>query len=380
MQFACGKNAMEIAEIHIYSHQLHVIGGPFRIASSEVDCLDTTLVKCVSETGLIGWGETCPVGPTYQPHHAAGARAALATISPALIGASALQPVILRRRMDAALDGHRYAKAAIDIAIHDLMGKHYGARVADLLGGAVTERVPSYYSLGVGDPDEIACIAAEKATEGYPRLQIKIGNRPIETDIETVRKVWERLDRKPRLAVDGNRSLSTGDCLRLSRECPDIPFILEQPCNRLEEITAILPRLQHGVYLDENGVDLAIVVHAAGQGLCDGFAMKLTRIGGLQQMAAFRDICEARSMPHSCDDAWGGDIIAAACTHIGATVLPRLNEGAWIAAPYIETHYDAENGISIQDGHIALPKGPGLGITPNEVLFGDPVMSFGGGK
>lgn len=370
---------MRLVEIHIYSHRLPVVGGPFRIATSVVDCLDTTLVKCVADNGLVGWGETCPVGPTYQPSHAAGARAALAEIAPGLIGAPALQPVTLRRQMDARLNGHRYAKAAIDIATHDLMGKHYGARVADLLGGAVTERVPSYYSLGVGEPDETARIAAEKAAEGYPRLQVKIGGRPVDMDIEAIRKVWERVGSKARLAVDGNRSLTTRDCLRISRECPDIPFVLEQPCNRLEEIAAIRNQLQHPIYLDERADDLATVIHAAGQGLCDGFGMKVTRVGGLQQMAAFRDICEARALPHTCDDAWGGDIIAAACTHIGATVLPRLNEGVWLAAPYIETNYDSANGIVIREGHIALPKGPGLGVTPDEAIFGDPVMSFGDG-
>ncbi|MEF9605527.1 mandelate racemase, partial [Paracoccus sp. PXZ] len=78
----------------------------------------------------------------------------------------------------------------------------------------------------------------------------------------------------------------------------------------------------------------------------------------------------------TCDDAWGGDIIAAACTHVGATVQPRLNEGVWIAQPYISRHYDEENGIRIKGGHIDLPRGPGLGITPDEILFGPPVASF----
>lgn len=367
---------MKITEIHIFSHALPVRNGPYRMANAEVWSLDTTLVKIVCDNGLIGWGETCPVGPTYQPHHAKGARAALAEMAPGLIGADPLQPVLLRRRMDSLLNGHRYAKAAIDIAAYDLMGKHYGARVADLLGGAVTERVPSYYATGVGAPDEIARIAAEKAAEGYPRLQVKIGGRPVEIDIEVVRKVWERIGGKMRLAVDGNRGLTTRDALRLSRECPDIPFIMEQPCNTIEEIAAIRNQLHHAVYIDENGEDLATVLRVVGAGLCDGFGMKVTRIGGLHAMATFRDICEARAMPHTCDDAWGGDIIAAACTHIGATVSPRLMEGVWLAAPYIEGNYDPENGMKIEGGHIQLPNGPGLGITPDESLFGAPVASF----
>ncbi|MCA2012117.1 mandelate racemase/muconate lactonizing enzyme family protein [Cereibacter sphaeroides] len=368
---------MKIAELHVYSHSLPVKNGPYRMANAMVWSLETTLVKLVTDTGLVGWGETCPVGPTYQPHHARGAIAALAEMGPGLIGAEALTPLTLRRRMDGLLNGHRYAKAAIDIAAHDLMGKAYGVRVADLLGGAVTERVPSYYATGVGEPDEIARITAEKVAEGYPRLQVKIGGRPVEQDIETLRKVWERIGGKGiRLAADGNRGLPTRDALRLSLECAQIPLIMEQPTNSIEEIAAIRAQVRHPIYLDEAGEDLATVIRVAGQGLVDGFGMKVTRIGGLQPMAVFRDICEARALPHTCDDAWGGDIIAAACTHIGATVQPRLMEGVWLAQPYIDGHYDPQNGVRIEGGHIALPTGPGLGVVPDESLFGAPILSF----
>lgn len=73
---------------------------------------------------------------------------------------------------------------------------------------------------------------------------------------------------------------------------------------------------------------------------------------------------------------WGGDIIAAACTYIGANVQPRLNEGVWIARPCITRNHDARNGIRITGGHIHLPQGPGLGISPDESLFDPPVASF----
>jgi L-alanine-DL-glutamate epimerase-like enolase superfamily enzyme len=333
-------------------------------------------VKLVAEDGTVGWGETCPIGPTYAEAHAAGARAALYELAKGLIGAE-IWPLSLNRKMAGLLNGHNYAKAAIDIAAHDLMGKKLGVSVADLLGGAATDRVASYYATGVGAPDEIARLAREKQQEGYPRLQVKVGGRAVETDIETIRKVWEQIrGTGMRLAVDGNRGWTTRDALRVSRECPDIPFVMEQPCNTIAELGKIRPQVNHGIYMDENSVDLNTVVTAAGTGLVDGFGMKVTRIGGLQNMRAFRDICEALSLPHTCDDSWGGDIIAAACTQIGATVKPELNEGVWLAAPYIEGNYDPENGIRIESGHITRPTGPGLGIVPDESLFGAPVASF----
>lgn len=367
---------MKIREIHIYQHDLPVKNGPYTMANAEVWALDTTLVKIVADNGLIGWGETCPVGSTYAPSHALGARAALTEISAELIGANLLGIRALHRKMDSLLNGHNYAKAAIDIAAHDLLGKHTGLSVATLLGGATTNRIPSYYATGVGTPDNITRLAKEKIAEGYPRLQIKVGGRPVEIDIEVIRKVWEIVAGKAKLAIDGNRGWTTRDALRVSRECPEIPFIMEQPCNTIDELRAIRGQVQHAIYMDENSVDLSTVIQAAGTGLIDGFGMKVTRIGGLQPMSVFRDVCDARNLPHTCDDSWGGDIIAAACTHIGATIQPRLLEGVWLAQPYIEGHYDPKNGVKVKDGHIDLPDGPGLGIVPDEDQFGVPVASF----
>ena len=338
---------MRIAELHIYQHDLPVKNGPYTMANAKVWSLKTTLLRMVSDTGVEGWGETCPVGSTYAESHAGGALAALTAMGEGLIGAE-IAPLTLHRAMNGLLNGHNYAKAAVDIAGFDLIGKAKNMRVAELLGGAAREQVPSYYATGVGSPDEIARLAKDKVDEGYPRLQIKVGGRPVEIDIEVIRKVWEVTAGAVRLAVDGNRGWTTRDALRVSRECEDIPFVMEQPCDTVEDLKKIRSQVRHGIYMDESSVDLATVIHAAGTNLVDGFGMKVTRIGGLHPMAAFRDICEARNLPHTCDDSWGGDIIAAACTHIGATVTPHLLEGVWLAQPYIDGHYDPVNGIQVR--------------------------------
>ena len=366
---------MRIGEVHIYQKDLP-LKQPYTMAGTVLQSLDSTIVKLVCDNGLVGWGETCPVGPAYQPEHALGARAALTQIAPVLIGESALAPLLLRRRMDARLSGHNQAKAALDIALMDLIGKHHKLRVCDLLGGAISERIPSYYAIGIASPEDSARQALEKANEGYPRLQIKCGGRAIDEDIAAVHKVWEAVGARVRLAVDANRSLTTRDTLLLSLACREIPLVIEQPCNTFEEIASIRAQLQHPLYLDENTESLNDVLRAIALGVCDGFGLKLTRLGGLNAFATVRDICSARSLPHSCDDTSGGDIIAAACVHAGATVAPELLEGVWIGAPYYREHYDPENGISIDRGHIGLPQASGLGISPDESRIGILSASF----
>ena len=78
---------MKITSIRVFQHDLPVADGPYVMSSGPVWALDTTLVAIGLENGVVGWGETCPLGPTYAPAHAKGARAALKLLAPALVGA-----------------------------------------------------------------------------------------------------------------------------------------------------------------------------------------------------------------------------------------------------------------------------------------------------
>lgn len=369
---------MRISAVHIYHHELPVTGsGSFRLARTRVTSLDSTIVEIATDTGLHGFGETCPLGPAYQPHHALGARAALTEIAPHLLGLDALAIGPLTHVMDQRLGGHGYAKAAVDIALWDLAGKAYGARVCDLLGGAFTERVPSYYSVAVTEPAQAARIAGERQAEGYRRLQIKVGGRHVAEDIDTIRAVCAVIDPDVALAIDANRGWTTRDAITVSQACRDLRFVLEQPCATLDEIAVLRPQVRHPVHLDESSADLSTVAQILAGGLADGLGLKVTRVGGLSAMRAIRDLCAARNVPITSDDAWGGDIIAAACVHLGATVEPRLFDGTWIAAPYIDGHDDRGGGIEVRGGHLQVPSGPGLGIDPDRGRWGPAVASFG---
>jgi L-alanine-DL-glutamate epimerase-like enolase superfamily enzyme len=368
---------MRIKEIHVYRHELPVMGGSYRMAGTSVSSLDTTLVEIVTETGVKGYGESCPVGPVYQPMHALGVRSALEQMGPHLIGEKALHIECVHDAMEASLNGFRYAKAAVDIALWDIAGKIYGARVCDLLGGSRQDPVPSYYALGVMAPDEAAVMARDRQAQGFRRLQVKVGGRELEADIATIRKVCEVLQPGVRLAVDANRGWTTRDALQVSMSCRDLAFVIEQPCASYEENAALRCRSAHPIYLDESTEGLAVILRAVGERVCDGFGLKVTRLGGLSAMRTARDVCRAANLPMTCDDSWGGDIIASACAHMGATVHPDLMEGVWIAAPYIDGHYDPVNGIRIENGGIRVPEGPGLGIVPDRSSWGAPVLSFG---
>ena len=97
---------VRIEGIEVFARSLPVLGGGFWIAGRRLDALDTTIVKVTAEDGTVGWGETCPVGPTYAPAHAEGARAAIAAMAPGLIGLALPHPRAVHPAMDTQLNGH----------------------------------------------------------------------------------------------------------------------------------------------------------------------------------------------------------------------------------------------------------------------------------
>ena len=371
---------MKIVAIDVFQHDLPVrgptAGTPYRMATQDVWHLDTTIVRIQCDDGTVGYGETCPLGPTYQPQHARGARAALAEITPHLIG---LDPTTVGRVgavMDGVLMGHRYAKSAVDVACWDATGKAYNVRVCDLLGGAVRERVPSYHGVLIASADDSAADADARQAEGFSRIQLKVGGRPVEEDVAALRAVAATLRPGVRLSADANKGWTTRDAVQVSHACRDIAMVIEQPCESYEENASLVGKVCHPIYLDEPATDLNVVVSAIGQRVADGFGMKVSRVGGISAMRAIRDVCAAARRPHTVDDTWGGDLVAAASLHVGATVDPSVFEGTWIAEPYIDGHYDAKDGIHLDGGWIDLPPGPGLGISPDESIWGDPLLSF----
>lgn len=368
---------MKIARVSVYQHNLEVAGGLYEMSTSEVAVLDTTVVMLETDDGALGFGETCPLGSTYQPQHALGARAAIAEVAPAILGLDPRQPSVVYAAMNAALSGSVYGKSAIDVACWDLAGKAYGARVADLLGGAHRNRVPSYYGIMPAEPAVCAAKATELMAAGFPRIQVKCGARSLAEDIATVRAVAEVLRPGVPLLADANRGWTQREAINFSQATRDVPLALEQPCDTLADHYAIQNKVCHPIFLDESADSIANIMDAISSGVAQGFGMKISRVGGLTPMATVRDMAAARRIPHAVDDTWGGDILAASCVHMAASCLPTQHEGTWISEPYTSLAYAMKSTpITNHDGWIDLPEGPGLGVVPDVASWGEPLVTY----
>ena len=170
---------MKIAKIDVYHFDLTYVHGVYTMSGGrDITSLPSTLVRVTSDQGQEGWGEVCPLGSTYLPAHAGGARAALELIGPALIGIDPTNLAAVNDAMDAVLMGHAYAKSPVDVACWDLTGKVWGASVADMLGGVRQKQFPLYFAVPLGSPEAMTDYVLARRAEGIHRFQLKIGNDP----------------------------------------------------------------------------------------------------------------------------------------------------------------------------------------------------------
>ena len=227
-----------------YAHGEYVMSGGRSVAS-----LPSTLVRVTSDSGLEGWGETCPLGPTYLEAHADGARAALRVLAPALLGVDASNLHAVQDAMDGALRGHAYAKSALDIACWDLLGQALGVPVSTLLGGVRSPDFPLYVAIPLGPAEAMVQHVRDRRAEGVRHFQLKLGADPRE-DAARVRAVLEEdLDV---VVADANGGWRLQDAVIAARALEGLDRVLfEQPCPTLEECLVVRERTTLPMVLDE---------------------------------------------------------------------------------------------------------------------------------
>src|SRR6476661_5962581 len=195
---------MKINRIRAYRVELPLHEGSYKWSGGKsVSVFDSTVVEVVTDAGVTGYGEVCPLGPFYLPAYAAGVRAGVLELGPHLLGECPLEFQKLNRRMDAALKGHPYVKSGIDMACWDILGKAAGQPVCTLLGGRYGDDFGLYRAISQESPDAMAARVAGYRAEGYTRFQLKVGG-VAEVDVERIRAVAAQLRAGDRLVADAN--------------------------------------------------------------------------------------------------------------------------------------------------------------------------------
>ena len=366
---------MIIERIDVYGYDLTYKYGGYAFSGERVvDSLPSTVVRIRTDEGAEGWGETCPLGPTYLPAHGLGARAALQQICPALPGIDPTNLTRVHEVMDSALKGHGYAKSAIDVTCWDLLGKVSGLDVATLLGGRMQESVPLYKAVPTAAPEAMRDFVLARRAEGIHRFQLKVGGDPYE-DAARTRTVVEALTDEDLVIADANCGWRLQDAVIAARLMDPLErVVLEQPCATLEECVGVRRHTTLSMVLDEVITDAQALLSAQRAGGMEAINLKISRFGGLSGARRIRDLADALGLRITVEDTWGGDLVTAAVAHFAASTKPDqiftvsyMND--WNVEHIAPDHPQSTGGVG------RIPTGAGLGLNIDPQLLGKPLFS-----
>lgn len=327
---------------------------PFGISYGTADISYNVLVK-LSYEGYVGLGEASPA--TYHSETPETVLAVLGEIAEKqseILGSDPFAAQEVARRMDLMVAGNYSAKAAVEMAMHDLAGKICNQPTYRMLGLSGHSYPMTDFTIGIDEPAMIERKTKEAVEAGYKMLKVKLGTTYDKEIINCVRKMAPDLP----LRVDANGGWNPKQAIAMSHFLAEngVEFI-EQPLPKNAHVDDFRFVRHHSaipIFADESVCRSNDVARLAGA--VDGVVVKLAKCGGLFE--AIRVIATARA--HSMKIMFGMMIESS----VGVTAAAQLSslcdyldlDGALLLKddPYEGAEYD--------DGYLRLPDRPGLGV------------------
>ncbi|MEM9013158.1 MAG: enolase C-terminal domain-like protein [Pseudomonadota bacterium] len=357
---------LSLWHVPLISHQTYYMASGKTCAT-----VDTVVLRVDTDSGISGWGEVCPI-PHYLPAYAGGVAPALEALAPVLIGADPLGAEALVALAETHLQGHRYAKSALDIALWDITGRAAGLPLSALLGGQRVETLPLYHSITCIAPEEMARIALDAQARGITQFQAKLGaGDDWQVDVERLAKVREAVGPGPLVYGDWNCGATSLEATRVGRAVAHLDVMLEQPCPSIADCARVRAATGLPMKLDEVAHDTTSLLEAHARGCMDAVALKLSKFGGLSATRRARDLCLHLGARMCIEDTWGSDIATAAALHLAAATAPSYVLNTCDLSGYVAPRL-APDAPTRDAGRIAPPTGPGLGIEVDAAALGPP--------
>ncbi|NNE80062.1 MAG: mandelate racemase [Silicimonas sp.] len=363
-------NRLTLWSVDLTSHE------PYYMAEGKTCATVETHVLCLeTDNGLKGWGEVCPI-PHYLPAFAKGVPSAVVELASEILGTPPVGIDATMRKLDSHLPGHEYAKSIVDMALWDLFGQAAGLPLYALLGGRTHRDMPLYHSITCIGADDMARIAVEAHASGIRQFQVKLGaDADWQADVERLAKVREAVGAGPLVYGDWNCGASRLQATRTGRAVAHLDVMLEQPCTSLEDCAAVREATGLPMKIDENAYNLATLLRAHELGCIDAVALKLSKFGGLSAMRRARDLCVHLGAQICAECTWGSDIVTAAALHFAASTPENSLMNTCDLSSYVSPRLCAE-APTRNEGRIAPPEGPGLGVAPDLEVLGTPILEL----
>ncbi len=330
--------------------------------------LEYVLARIETEDGHFGIGEaTVDIG--FFGETLEQAQAAIEDyLGPQLVGRDPFDREHLMGLID--FRGNSTAKSAIDMALHDLVGRAAGISVADLLGGRHRGRVPVAIEIAGGSPEGMARRCVELVALGVRAFKPKVGGDP-RLDAERLVAIREAVGPDVVLRADANQGFSPKQAIELCRiaEREGVGLeLLEQPVAAWnhEGMAFVHRAVDTLIEADESCYSLHDALALVRAQACDVLNVKLSKAGGLLGAKKIAAVAEAAGVGCVLGTAFAVGPELAAKLHLAASIplvvdaveFTELSLHENVLAP----PYDTLFALPLEDGCLAVPTGPGLGV------------------
>lgn len=334
--------------------------------------LEYILVAIHTDQDVVGIGEsTVDIG--FFGHTLEEVQIAIDDyLGPQLIGHNPFDRENLMEIID--FRGNSCAKAGLDLALHDLIGKALSTPVSTLLGGRHRSKVPVSVEIAGGSPDDMAAECLRFMDLGVYAFKAKIGGYP-EQDVDRLRAIREAVGADVSLRADANQGYNPKEAIRLCRlaERYDVGLeLLEQPVPAwdLQGMALIRRSVDTLIEADEGCYTMHDALHLIRHEAVDVINIKIGKAGGLLHAKKIAAVAEAAGIKCVLGTSFGLGIEMAAKLHLAASTLAVVDAVEFteiglhtnlLAAPY-----DKAFSLPLHEGCLVIPEGPGFGVVLDE--------------
>lgn len=353
---------VEIEFVPVACPRKRAFGGVTTTALGPAPVSDYTIVFVKTDKGIVGFGE---IDSVFKRRGALLRHDAEVALAPAVIGEDPFQISRIVQKMDMALDGSEEAKAGLEMALWDIVGKALNTPVYNLLGGKVRERVPISYSIPFGPPEAMAELAQERVAWGHRTIKVKVGSDNPARDIAAVRLIRKAIGDDVKLRVDGNMGWPTAKhAIQVIRAMEENNLeLVEQPLRADDLVGMAEVRRSIGVPLmaDESIRNPRSAMNVIKSEAADIANVYVTEAGGLLNASRIFGMCEAAGLPCMIGSMPEFGIGTAAQIHLGIAMTNLGPDSDTCGVLYHQEDL-LRTPLRIENGFAYPPEGAGLGI------------------
>ncbi|MED0674207.1 dipeptide epimerase [Aneurinibacillus thermoaerophilus] len=346
----------------LYVKQRHLpLRVPFKTALRTAVDIESLEVMIELENGLTGIGAAVPTWVITGDSSESIKAALLGPIRSAIIDEDITNFKKVLKKVQKCCIGNTSAKAAADIALHDLYARLLQLPLYALLGGKGT--IETDMTVGVDDPDVMAVNAEKSVKDGFKVLKIKVGNDPT-LDIARIQAIRERIPATIKIRLDANQGWTPKEAVRLIREMENLELgieLVEQPVHArdLEGLKFVTDRVNTPIMADESLFSASDALMLVSGRYVDLLNIKLMKCGGIDEAIKLASIAEANGIACMIGSMMESSLSVAAAAHFAAghpnIKFYDLDAPLWLV--------EEPEGMIYNGGNIQLVDVPGLGIT-----------------